>query len=420
MEKNTVLENALKTHPCYNEEAHKTYARMHLPVAPKCNIQCNYCNRKYDCSNESRPGVTSEVLTPREAAEKVRVVKEKIPNLKVIGIAGPGDPLANEETFETLDLIAKEFPDLTLCISTNGLALSENAKRLFDSGVRFLTVTMNASDPDIGGSIYDIVIWRGKKYNGAEGARFLLEKQLEGIKECVELGMMVKINIVMIPGINDQHIPDLVKKVKELGVYIVNILPLIPVDGTKFSNRRAPTPKERRELMDLCSIDAKMMRHCKQCRADAIGLLGEDRSQEFVMQGSCQAGCGPSPENQMPITIDGSSDEPILIAIASSDGNNIDRGFGNTEKFYIYSAKGENSTFLRTVDIDTDLQIAGTYHKEHLIKVIESLKDCRIIIVKEIGPLPSKMLSARNKIVCIASGKIDGKVISSCLNELKY
>jgi len=419
MEKNTVLEDALKTHPCYNEEAHKTYARMHLPVAPKCNIQCNYCNRKYDCSNESRPGVTSEVLTPREAAEKVRVVKEKIPNLKVIGIAGPGDPLANEETFETLDLIAKEFPDLTLCISTNGLALSENAKRLFDSGVRFLTVTMNASDPDIGGSIYDIVIWKGKKYNGTEGAKLLLEKQLEGIKECVELRMMVKINIVMIPGINDQHIPDLVKKVKELGVYIVNILPLIPVDGTKFSDRRAPTPKERRELMDLCSIDAKMMRHCKQCRADAIGLLGEDRSQEFVMQGSCQAGCGPSPENQMPITIDGSSDEPILIAIASSDGNNIDRGFGNTEKFYIYSAKGENSTFLRIVDIDTDLQIAGTYHKEHLIKVIESLKDCRIIIVKEIGPLPSKMLSARNKIVCIASGKIDGKVISSCLNELK-
>ena len=419
MEKNTVLENALKTHPCYNEEAHKTYARMHLPVAPKCNIQCNYCNRKYDCSNESRPGVTSEVLTPREAAEKVRVVKEKIPNLKVIGIAGPGDPLANEETFETLDLIAKEFPDLTLCISTNGLALSENAKRLFDSGVRFLTVTMNASDPDIGGSIYDVVIWKGKKYNGTEGAKLLLKKQLEGIKECVELGMMVKINIVMIPGINDQHIPDLVKKVKELGVYIVNILPLIPVDGTKFSDRRAPTPKERRELMDLCSIDAKMMRHCKQCRADAIGLLGEDRSQEFVMQGSCQAGCGPLPENQMPITIDGSSDEPILIAIASSDGKNIDRGFGNTEKFHIYSAMGENSTFLRTVDIDTDLQIAGTYHKEHLIKVIESLKDCRIIIVKEIGPLPSKMLSARNKIVCIASGKIDGKVISSCLNELK-
>ena len=32
-------------HPCYSAEAHTKYARMHLPVAPACNIQCNYCNR---------------------------------------------------------------------------------------------------------------------------------------------------------------------------------------------------------------------------------------------------------------------------------------------------------------------------------------------------------------------------------------
>jgi len=40
-------------------------------VAPACNIQCNYCNRKYDCANESRPGVVSEKLTPEQAAKKV-------------------------------------------------------------------------------------------------------------------------------------------------------------------------------------------------------------------------------------------------------------------------------------------------------------------------------------------------------------
>ncbi len=51
-------------HPCFNEEAKHTSARVHLPVAPKCNIQCNYCNRKFDCVNESRPGVTSSVLAP--------------------------------------------------------------------------------------------------------------------------------------------------------------------------------------------------------------------------------------------------------------------------------------------------------------------------------------------------------------------
>jgi len=418
MERKNVLEDAIRTHPCYNEEAHKTYARMHLPVAPKCNIQCNYCNRKYDCSNESRPGVTSEVLSPREAADKVRIVKEKIPNLKVIGIAGPGDPLANEETFEALSLISSEFPDLTLCISTNGLALAENAQRLFDLGVRFLTVTMNASDSNVGGMIYDTVLLNGKRYTGTEGAEILMERQLDGIRKCVELGMMVKINVVMIPGINDEHIPELVRKVKELDVYIVNILPLIPVEGTKFSDRRAPTSKERKDLMDLCSLDAKMMRHCRQCRADAIGLLGEDRSSEFVRLGSCSAGCGPAMNDPVPISIIEGNSDPVKIAIASSDKKNVDRGFGNAEKFQIYSVTDNGTTFLRTVEIDTDHQVSGSHHKEHIAEVIDALDDCKIIIVKEIGPLPSKMLAAKNKIVCIASGKINSKVISSCLNEL--
>ena len=105
MSVNPELEKALQEHPCYSEAAHTAYARMHIPVAPKCNIQCNFCNRKFDCSNESRPGVTSEVLTPEQAAAKIAYVRERVPNLKVIGIAGPGDPLANEETFETLALV---------------------------------------------------------------------------------------------------------------------------------------------------------------------------------------------------------------------------------------------------------------------------------------------------------------------------
>ncbi len=52
----------VELHPCYSQEAHHFYARMHVAVAPRCNIQCKYCNRKFDCVNESRPGVTSSSL----------------------------------------------------------------------------------------------------------------------------------------------------------------------------------------------------------------------------------------------------------------------------------------------------------------------------------------------------------------------
>ena len=61
----TMMEKTQK-HPCYSFDAHQKFARMHLPVAPYCNISCNYCNRKFDCVNESRPGVTSEILTPQD------------------------------------------------------------------------------------------------------------------------------------------------------------------------------------------------------------------------------------------------------------------------------------------------------------------------------------------------------------------
>lgn len=379
------IEQALATHPCYNEDAHRNFARMHIPVAPRCNIQCNYCNRKFDCCNESRPGVTSELLTPEQALEKICYVREKIPNLSVIGIAGPGDPLANEETFQTLELIGKNFPELTLCVSTNGLALPDNAKRLYELGVRFITVTMNASNPETGSKIYDHVIFRNEHLVGEEGALTLLYRQTEGIRMCAELGMAVKVNIVMIPGINDGDIPALVKKVKALGAYMVNILPLIPIQGTAFSDLRAPTPAERKAMMDLCELDARMMRHCRQCRADAIGLLGEDRSQEFVHLGGCGSGCGPSPA----LHIDGDRSK---VAVAIDTYGKI-CGFGSASSFRVYSLDTDGIHLLRDIPVDRTSPVSGDEHKLHIMRILESLSGCGRIIAREIGELPSRMLS---------------------------
>lgn len=392
------LMDSLRTHPCFNEDAHKSFARMHLPVAPNCNIQCNYCNRKFDCCNESRPGVTSEVLSPEEAMEKIAVVKERIPNLSVIAIAGPGDPLANESTLRTIRLVKEGYPEMSLCISTNGLRLPEYVDELYSSGVRFVTVTMNGVDPEITKEVYDSVIWNGKRYEGREAAEILLENQLKGIDLCVKKGMIVKINIVLIPGINDDHIPEVVKKVKAMGVYIVNILPLIPVEGTKFSHIEAPTSEERKRLLDLCSSDIRMMRHCRQCRADAIGLLGEDRSNEFIRSNPCGSGCGPS-SNII------SSDNIVSnrMAIASESGITVDSGFGNTKRFLIY----EDGKVVDEVHIDTNCNTYGRPHSEHLKDIISKLKDCDTVIVKEIGPAPSRMLESEGKKVIISDERIE-------------
>lgn len=265
-------------HPCFSPEASHKYARIHLPVAKHCNISCNYCNRKYDCLNESRPGVTSDVITPREALNRYKHYQDQLENLSVVGIAGPGDALADwQETSETIRLIRNYNANVLFCLSTNGLKLPDFADQIGELGVSHVTVTINTLNPATGAKIYRYVNYKGKRYRGIEGASLLMQNQLEGVRRLVEQGMIVKINTVMIPGINEKDIRYLIKVVKDLGVYVANIMPLIPVEGSVFADLPATNKQELAKMRQLCSADLRQMFHCQQCRADAVGLLKESK-----------------------------------------------------------------------------------------------------------------------------------------------
>lgn len=264
-------------HPCYSERARHKFGRMHLAVAPNCNIQCNFCVRDFACVNETRPGVTAEVLTPSQAFDKAKQTLKEYPFIKVIGIAGPGEPLANEETFKTMELLRQEFPRRPFCMSTNGLLLPEKLAELIRLGVATLTVTINAVDPEIQGQICAHIVYEGKVYKKAKGARIQIKNQLAGVEAAVKAGLVVKINTVLIPGINDKHVVEIAKAVRKRGVYIMNIMPLIPQGA--FATQRAPTPKERQAAQDACEPYVRQMRHCRQCRSDAYGYIDQDLSQ---------------------------------------------------------------------------------------------------------------------------------------------
>ncbi|MDD2310539.1 MAG: radical SAM protein [Desulfuromonadaceae bacterium] len=270
------MKNKIQGHPCFGGD-HRKNGRMHLAVAPKCNIKCGYCSRKYDCANESRPGVTSRIVTPQEAIVKVREVMASPitgPIIKVVGIAGPGDPLANEQTFETFRLVKEEFPHLMLCMSTNGLLLPESIDRLHELGLHSLTVTINAVEPEIGALIYRHVIYHGVHYTGAEGAKILIANQFEGLKRAGELGLTIKVNTVLIPGINDSQIPLIAARIKALGAFVMNIMPIIPQE--ELAHILRPSEEYVAEIRKANEGIIGQFAHCKQCRADAIGLIGQD------------------------------------------------------------------------------------------------------------------------------------------------
>ncbi len=264
-----------QSHPCYDVQAHNRIGRIHLPVAQKCNIACKYCDRRISpYYHTSRPGLAYALLKPEDALTAVEKAMATNPSIEVIGISGPGEPLFNKETFDTLRLVSQNFPFLKLCVCTNGLLLPEKAKMLKELNVKSLTITINAVDPEIASKIYSFSMVDGNKLEGIQGAEILVAKQLKGLEIAAELGFLIKVNTVLIPCINVNHVKEIAFEVERRGAYILNIMPLIPMG--ELSNLRTPTCEELRAVRENCESVIPIFRACKQCRADACGIPGQE------------------------------------------------------------------------------------------------------------------------------------------------
>ncbi|HEY6896014.1 MAG TPA: nitrogenase cofactor biosynthesis protein NifB [Rhodocyclaceae bacterium] len=418
----------VQDHPCYSEDAHHYFARMHVAVAPACNIQCHYCNRKYDCANESRPGVVSELLTPDQAVKKTLAVAATIPQMTVLGIAGPGDPLANpERTFETFRQLAEKAPDIKLCVSTNGLALPDHVEELSKHNIDHVTITINCVDPDVGAQIYPWIYWQNKRIHGREGAKILIEQQQKGLEMLTAKGILVKVNSVLIPGVNDQHLKEVSKIVKAKGAFLHNVMPLIAEaeHGTFYGvmGQRSPEPHELKELQDACEGDMNMMRHCRQCRADAVGLLGEDRGSEFTldkiedMEIDYEAAMAVRAELRAQVTAELEAKRakahgkaavvelhaetapvgrPVLMAVASKGSPTINQHFGHAKEFLIYEGSSKGVRFIG--HRKTDLYCGGDDTcgdgESVLDQTIKSLAGCEVVLCSKIGYEPWGNLEA--------------------------
>ena len=439
----------VKNHPCYSEEAHHHYARMHVAVAPACNIQCNYCNRKYDCSNESRPGVVSQKLTPEQAIKKVVAVASEIPQMTVLGIAGPGDALANpKKTFETFRGLQEQAPDIKLCLSTNGLALPEMVDEICKYNIDHVTITINMVDPEVGAKIYPWIFWNHRRVTGVEAATILHQQQMKGLEMLTARGVLTKINSVLIPGINDEHLIEVNREVKKRGAFLHNIMPLISEaeHGTVFglTGQRGPSAQELKAVQDACMGGANLMRHCRQCRADAVGLLGEDRSEEFTLdkidqmdvvydldkrrayQQAVEVERQAQHDAKVAALDAASADDgvdesmKVLVAVATEGHGKVNQHFGHATEFQIFEVGymeppgaarqppegaagrlGSGPAPARVLQAlfvghrRVDLYCQGGYGEdEQLPSIVSAINDCHAVLVSKIGACPRDELKA--------------------------
>jgi nitrogen fixation protein NifB len=149
-------------------------------------------------------------------------------------------------------MVHTEVPHLLLCVATNGLCLPQYAEQLARLGVSHVTVTVNAVDPEIGEKVYAWVRDGIHPLRGREAATLLLNRQIEGIRLLKQHGVLVKINTILIR-INEGHIEAVARKMSELGVDILNCIPLMPVAGSAWEDMSEPSPESLNEERALAA-----------------------------------------------------------------------------------------------------------------------------------------------------------------------
>jgi nitrogen fixation protein NifB len=352
-------------------------------------VQCNFCNRAYDCVNESRPGVSSGILSPAEASRYFDLALERNDRIAVAGIAGPGDPFANpEETLATLELIREKRPDMLLCVATNGLALPEHGERIGRLGLSHVTVTVNAVDPEIGALIYAWVRVGPKAYRGASGAELLLRRQTETVKLLKSLGITVKINTVIIPGVNDDHIEEIAASMAALGADLQNCIPLMPVRGTPFEHIEPPSAGRTQELREAAGAWLPQMTHCVRCRADASGFLGRhDQAEAAALLEQARE---PGPRSGRP-----------YLAAASREGLLVNCHLGEAEELWVAALEEGRAVIRERRPVPRPG--SGDRRWEALA---DALGDCFALLVGDCGPNPRRILERRGIRVLAGEGLI--------------
>ncbi len=328
-------------------------------------------------------------------------VLERRSNIAVVGIAGPGDPFANpEETMETLRLVREKHPDIMLCLATNGLNIGKYIDELADLDVGHITITVNAITADIGAEVYAWIRYGKRIYPGKEGAQILLMHQMEAIQRLKEHKLTVKVNSIILPGINDTHIVSIAKRAADMRVDIFNCIPYYQNICSAFENLESPPPEMISRVKTEAARYLPQMNHCMRCRADAAGLLHESTSSE------CMKLLQQYNTHDEPTEISTSSQpDRRYVAAASMEGMLVNQHLGEAAQLFIYKEQDDGIALVetrRTPDAGGGMQ--------RWKDLAESIRDCQVLLVSGIGKNPKQVLTQQGIQVIQIEGLIEEAV----------
>lgn len=193
----------------------RTHNNLRISVTDRCNIRCFYCMPENDVQFLER----REILSFEEIERFVRVAAGLgIDKLRLTG----GEPLVRKGLPRLIEKLAAIPGIRDLALTTNGVLLAEQARSLYDAGLRRLNIHLDTLDR----------------------ARFLqitrrddLDKVLEGVEVCRELGFgPIKINAVAVKGLTEPDVIPLARYGRERGIE-VRFIEFMPLDAQSLWDR---------------------------------------------------------------------------------------------------------------------------------------------------------------------------------------
>jgi nitrogen fixation protein NifB len=285
---------------------------------------------------------------------------------------------------------------MLLCVATNGLNLVPHVDALADLKVSHVTVTVNAVDPAVGARIYAWIRWNRRVVRAEKGAEILLENQMAAIEKLKARGITVKVNSIILPGINDGHIPKVAERFAGMGVDILNCVPYCPSPGSAFEDLAKPSRGMVDRVRKAAGRHVKQMRHCTRCRADAVGLLGEAPSQALM---ETLKACEQLPAARKPTA------GRTRVAVASMEGVLVNQHLGEAAKLLIY---GKKDGIITLIEARKTPPRGGGFQRWS--DLAETLSDCGTLLVSGIGDTPRLALSESGVDVLEIEGVIDDAV----------
>ncbi len=199
---------------------------LRISVTDRCNLRCIYCMPE----GGILPLTHDDILRYEEIAAIIRAsVELGIDKFRITG----GEPLVRKGLVEFIEGLKDIVGINDLSITTNGVKLKEYAKPLYEAGLKRINISLDTLDDNK----FNRIARQGK-----------LRDVLDGIEEALRVGFSpIKINVVLIRGINDDEILDFARLSLDRPLD-VRFIELMPIGESKLLGREKIVPIEEIKL----------------------------------------------------------------------------------------------------------------------------------------------------------------------------